>query len=81
MKKFMAIFLDYYDKEIVKMIVEKYNISYMEALRKFLNSETYRMLRNISLEMWDFGYVAIFNMWECEQIAGTPLASSYLRTN
>ncbi len=81
MKEFMALFLDYYDKEIIKMIVEKYNYSYMEALKKFLSSKTYKMLRNIELEMWDFGYPAIFDMWECEQITGSPLSSSYLRTN
>lgn len=51
MKEFMALFLDYYDKEIIKMIVEKYNYSYMEALKKFLSSKTYKMLRNIELEM------------------------------
>ena len=81
MKEFMALFLDYYDKEIIKMIVEKYNYSYMEALKKFLSSKTYKMLRNIELEMWDFGYPAISDMWECEQITGSPLSSSYLRTN
>ena len=81
MKDFMPLFLDYYDKEIIKMIVEKYGYTYMEALKKFLNSETYRMLRDIKLEMWEFGCPAIFNMWECEQITGSPLNSSYLRTN
>lgn len=81
MKEFMALFLDYYDKEIIKMIVEKYDYTYMEALKKFLNSETYRMLKNIKLEMWEFGCPAIFDMWECEQITGSPLSSSYLRTN
>lgn len=81
MKEFMPFFLDYYDKEIIKMIVEKYNYTYMEALKKFFNSETYRMLKNISLEMWEFGYPAIFDMWECEQTTGSPLSSSYLTTN
>lgn len=81
MKEVMALFLDYYDKEIIKMIVEKYDYTYMEALKKFLNSETYRMLKNVKLEMWEFGYPAIFDMWECEQITGSPLSSSYLRTN
>ena len=64
MKEFMALFLDYYDKEIIKMIVEKYGYTYMEALKKFLYSETYKMLKNIKLEMWEFGYPAIFDMWE-----------------
>lgn len=81
MTEYMALFLDYYDKEIIKMIVQKYGYSYMEALKRFLNSETYRMLKNVKLEMWDFGCPAIFEMWECEQIAGTPLVSSYLKEN
>lgn len=37
------------------------------------------MLSDTSLEMWDFGYPAIFNMWECEQITGDPRNSSYFR--
>ena len=81
MSRFMVFFLDYYDKEIIKIISEKYGYSYMEALKRFYNSETYRMLRDIKLEMWDFGYPAILDMWECEQITGTPLSSSYLSTN
>ena len=79
MKDFMPLFLNHYDREIVKMIVEKYGYTCMEAFRKFLNSKTYKMLRDIKLEMWDFGYPAIFNMWEAEQITGSPLNSSYLR--
>lgn len=81
MTEYMTLFLDYYDREIIEMIVEKYDYSYMEAFKKFLNSETYKMLKNIKLEMWEFGCPAIFEMWECEQIAGTPLVSSYFREN
>lgn len=80
MKEFMPQFLAHYDSEIIKMIVEKYGYTYMEAFRKFLYSETYKMLKNIEMEMWDFGYPAIFNMWESEQITGSPLNSSYLRS-
>ena len=71
--------LDYYDKEVVKMISEKYGFNELEALRKFLNSETYLMMSDESLEMWEFGCPAIFNMWECEQITGNPRNSSYFR--
>lgn len=53
----------------------------MDAFKKFLNSETYRMLKNIKLEMWEFGCPAIFDMWEYEQKTGSPLNSSYLCTN
>ncbi len=81
MKDYMSLFLEYYDKEIIKMIVKKYNYTYMDAFKKFLNSETYRMLKNIKLEMWEFGCPAIFDMWEYEQKTGSPLNSSYLCTN
>ena len=81
MKDYIALFLDYYDKEIIKMIVEKYGYTYMKALRSFIYSETYKMLKNADLEMWEFGCPAVFEMWECEQITGTPLNSSYLRIN
>ena len=81
MNEYMPLFLDYYDREIITMITEKYGYSYMEALKKFLNSKTYNMLRDVELEMWEFGCPAIFEMWECEQITGSPLQSSYLRVN
>lgn len=81
MEKYFAFFLQGYVVKIIKTISEKYGYSYMEALKKFYNSKTYRMLRDIKLEMWDFGYPAILDMWECEQITGSPLSSSYLRTN
>lgn len=79
MKDYMVYFLDYYDKEIIKMIVEKYNMSFMEALRRFLYSKTYKMLKSPKLEMWDFGIPAIFDMWENENITGKPQTSIYLR--
>lgn len=78
-KNIMPYILTYYDKEIIKLICQKYGFTEWEALRKFLRSETYAMLADTSLEMWDFGYPAIFNMWECEQITGDPRNSSYFR--
>ncbi len=71
--------LDYYDKELVRRISGKYGIAPEEALRKFIFSETYRMLCDEKLEMWDFGPVGIFDMWESEQITGNPRNSIYIR--
>lgn len=79
MRKTSAEVLDFYDEEIVKMISEKYGYAQMDALRMFLNSETYKMLSDAELEMWDFGPAAIFDMWENEQITGEPRNSLYLR--
>ena len=70
---------DYYDREVTKLIVDKYAMSYMEALRRFLASETYAMLSGPELAMWQFAPLAIFDMWEVEQISGNPRNSLYLR--
>lgn len=79
MKKTDVEILDYYDEEVVKLISEKYGLEMMNALKRFLNSETYKMLSDAELEMWDFGPSAIFDMWESEQITGDPRNSLYLR--
>ena len=76
-----ADFLDYYDTEICKLISEKYGYSQMDALRKFLNSQCYDMLRNPELEMYDFSPIAVFDMWEAESVTGNHRNSVYFRTD
>lgn len=71
--------LDYYNREVVTMISEKYNYEPMTALRKFLYSKTYRMLSNPKLEMWEFSPLGIFDIWESEQVTGDVRNSLYLR--
>lgn len=79
MKRTSVEILDFYDEEVIKLIVEKYAFEPMVALRRFLTSETYKMLSNAELEMWEFAPAAIFDMWENEQITGDPRNSLYLR--
>lgn len=71
--------LDFYDKTVTGMIKEKYGYSPMQALRKFVLSETYKMLSDPPLEMWQFAPAGVFDMWESEQITGDPRNSLYLR--
>ena len=71
--------LSYYSREVVQKICNKYNLEPMNALRKFLFSETYRMLIDKRLEMWDFSPTGIFDMWEAEQVTGNPRNSLYIR--
>lgn len=73
--------LDYYDTEICNLISEKYGYSQMDALRKFLNSQSCAMLQNPELKMWEFSPVAIFDMWEAEVVTGNPRNSVYFRTD
>ena len=78
MSNIMPFILSHYNSEIVRRICSKYGIEPMEALRRFLFSETYRMLADEKLEMWDFSPLGIFDMWENEQITGDPGTSLYL---
>ena len=71
--------LDYYDEEVSRRIMEKYGYGEREALELFLDSQTYRMLANPAMAMWQFGPDGIFNIWESEKVTGTPKNSAYLR--
>lgn len=75
----MVIFLDHYVSEVVCMICNKYGLEPMVALRRLVSSETYRMLRDPRLEMWDFSEKGIFDLWESEQVTGNPRNSLYIR--
>ena len=79
MKNEMVFILSFYNEKITQMIAEKYGMEPLLALRRFLFSETYRMLTDEELEMWDFGPFGIFDMWEAEQTTGDPRNSLYLR--
>ena len=78
MKDIMSDVLKHYDVEIVKLINDKYGLSYMDAFKNFVNSKTYQMLIDKNLEMYEFSYLAIFDMWENEKVTGTPLNSVYI---
>lgn len=79
MNKDMSHILDFYDRKVTEMICNKYGIEPMMALRRFLFSKTYQMLSDPELEMWDFSPLGIFDMWESEEITGSPVNSLYLR--
>lgn len=78
-EKFTPYLLDHYTKNVVLKICNKYGFTELNALRKFLNSETYRMLCDPALEMWEFSPDGIFDIWENEQITGDPRTSLYIR--
>ena len=79
MTKIPIFSLDCYNKNVIKMIMEKYGMTEMEAAREFLMSETHRMLEDADMAMWEFSARAIFDMWEVEKITGNPRNSVYLR--
>ena len=79
MKRLEAETIDYYNAEIVKMIVDKYNYTPMEALRAFVSSKTHEMLENEDCGLTSFGAGAVFEIWEAEKVTGDPRNSVYIR--
>ena len=71
--------LDYYDNEVVEMIVQKYGMSYMNAFREFANSKTHLMLENPAHGLTSYGAGALFDIWEAEKVTGEPYNSIYIR--
>ncbi len=80
MIKTSCVSLDYYNKSVIRRIIEKYNMKPMDATRAFLLSDAHAMLEDPTLAMWDFSERAIFDMWEVEKITGDPRNSVYLRS-
>jgi len=68
MKEIFSDILANYDSEVIKLISEKYGFS-----------ETYEMLSDFELEMWEFSPLVILDMWENEKITGDPRNSVYIR--
>lgn len=79
MKRLEPEIIDYYNNEVVLMMAEKYGWSQMDALKAFVNSKTHEMLENADYGMTDFGAKAIFDIWECEKVTGSPQNSVYIR--
>ena len=71
--------IDYYNEEVVKMMVDKYGFSYMNALREFVFSHTHEMLEDGDFGLTSYGAGAILEIWEAEKITGSPCNSIYIR--
>ena len=72
--------LDYYNKSVIRMIMEKYGMNQMDAARAFLNSRTHEMLEDPEMAMWEFSDRAVFDIWEAERVTGDPRRSVHLRS-
>ena len=79
MKKLDPAITDYYDREVVRMIAEKYGYALMDALRQFVFSKTHELLEDEETGMTTFGAGAVFEIWEAEKVTGSPRNSVYIR--
>lgn len=73
--------IDFFDRKVAWQIIEKYGIDEMDAVRRFIESETYQMLNDSELEIYKMSPRIVFDMWESEQVTGNPRNSQYLRSD
>lgn len=71
--------LHYYDCAVTDLIMDKYGFSRMDALRKFVESQTHALLEDAENGMTAFGAAGVFDIWESEMITGDPRNSIYIR--
>ena len=64
--------IDYYNKEVVSRIIDKYDYEPIEAVRSFLMSETHGLLEDEDNGLCAYPARAVFDMWEAERITGDP---------
>lgn len=81
MTKIPARTMDFFDRHVTEQIIEKYGINEKNAIRRFIESETYQMLCDPELEIYKMSPRIVFDMWESEQITGDPRNSQYIRSN
>ncbi len=79
MNKLNARKIDFYDRQVTELIIEKYGMIDREAIREFIESETYQMLIDVESEVYMMSPHIIFDMWESEKITGDPRNSQYIR--
>lgn len=70
---------DFFDRQVVQLIIDKYGVDEKEAVREFIESETYQMLLDTELEVYKMSPHIVFDMWESEKITGDPRNSQYIR--
>ncbi|WP_386696956.1 hypothetical protein [Lonepinella sp. MS14436] len=73
--------LDFFDRHVTKLMIEKYGFKEIDAIRAFLQSETYQMLIDSELELYKLSPYALFDLWESEKVTGDPRNSVYIRAN
>ena len=71
--------LYYYDHAVTDLMMEKYGIGRMEALRRFTQSKTHEWLEDLDYGLSSFGAPGVFDLWENEVVTGDPATSVYVR--
>ncbi len=79
MTKLDARTLDFFDRNVINLIVEKYGLTEKKAISDFINSKTYKMLADKETGIYYFSPYVVLELWESEKITGEPQNSQYIR--
>ena len=79
MKRVGAEALYFYDNWVIPIICEKYGIGEELAVRRFICSETYKMLSDKEMKLFRESPLVIFDMYRSEVETGNPRNSSYIQ--
>lgn len=71
--------IDYYDRKVIQLIIENYNMPPMEAMKSFIMSKTHAMLEDRECGMLSLPEYAVYDMWETEKLTGDPRNSIYVK--
>ena len=56
--------------KIIELILEKSNLSELEATEQFYSSQVYALLEDEETKLWHFSPLTLYNMYEEEQKTG-----------
>ncbi len=79
MNKMPYFAIDYYDRQVIQSIIDKYGLDAMDAIKQFICSDTHSLLEDAANGMWTYPAYAIFDMWETEKVTGDPRNSRFIR--
>jgi hypothetical protein len=79
MKRVNGETLYFFDNWVIPIIREKYRIDEKQAMRKFIFSETYKMLSDEELKLFRESPLVIFDTYKNEVETGNPRNSSYIQ--
>jgi hypothetical protein len=66
-------------KNLIELIMEKYDIDELDALRNFYASETYRLLADEETKTWWYSAHMLLDIYETEKVTGSPYNMPSLR--
>lgn len=70
---------DYYDREVVGAMIDKYGLDPLDAVRRFVCSQTHALLEDAENGLSAYPPFAVLEMWEAEQVTGDPRNAACLR--